>query len=95
MDYFGVSYRQSLEYILKHDKSDTINIAIENYPGYGNNMILPEKERNRFNYVELKDAKYFITNYRGHPQDYTEFAPYKWYSIKVLNNTINTIYKLR
>lgn len=95
MDYFGVSYRQSLEYILKHDKSDTINIAIENYPGYGNNMILPEEERKRLNYVELKDAKYFVTNYRLHPQDYVDLAPYKWHSIKVLDNSINTIFKLK
>jgi hypothetical protein len=95
MDYFGVSYRQSLEYILKHDKSDTINIAIENYPGYGNNMILLEEERKRLNYVELKDAKYFVTNYRGHSQDYIDLAPHKWHSIKVLNNSINTIFKLR
>jgi hypothetical protein len=95
MDYWGVSYKQSLEYILKYDKSDTISIAIENYPGYANNMILPLKERKRLKYVDLKNAKYFITNYRWHPQDYEDFVQYKWYSIKVLNNSINTIFKLR
>jgi len=95
MDYWGVSYKQSLEYILKYDKSDTISIAIENYPGYANNMILPDEERKRLKYVELKDAKYFITNYRWHPQDYEELSKYKWHSIKVMNNSINTIYKLK
>ena len=95
MDYWGVSYKQSLEYILNVDKSDTINIVVDNYPGYANSMILTEEENKRINYVDFKDAKYFITNYRWHPQDYEEYSKYKWHSIKVMNNSINTIYKLK
>jgi hypothetical protein len=96
LDYWGVSYRKSLEYILAHDDSDMIAIFPENYPGYANSLLLIEKERKRL--VFLSDsigAKYFVTNYRWHPGDYTGIEHLKWHNLKVGNNTINAIYKLR
>lgn len=95
LDYWGTSYKQSLEYILKEDNSPKINVAVENLPGKYNIVILPLKDRNRINFVEVQDAKYFITNYRWHPEDYEEFKQYKWHSFKVNNNTINEIFKLK
>ena len=95
LDYWGTSYKQSLEYILEEDNSLSIDIAVANLPGKINRFILPPEKQKRINIVDIKDAKYFITNYRWHPQDYTEIGKKKWYSIKVNNNTINAIYKIR
>jgi hypothetical protein len=95
LDYWGASYKQSLEYILKEDKSEHINIAVANVPGRLNVRILPVQDRERINLVEIENAKYFITNYRWHPKDYDEYKQKKWHAIKVNNNTINEIFKLQ
>lgn len=94
LDYWGTSYKQQLEFILKKDTSCKINIAVANSPGSMNRFILPIEDRKRLNFVKIEKAKYFITNYRWHPEDYLEFHQKKWHSIKVNNNTINEIYKL-
>ena len=95
MDYWGVSYRQSLEYILKNDDSPIININISNFADYMTIKILPLQDRDRINFVSYKEATYFITNYRWHPQDYDEIKEFEYYSFKVANNTVNKIFKLK
>ncbi|PBQ32704.1 hypothetical protein CNR22_13280 [Sphingobacteriaceae bacterium] len=95
MDYWGTSYKQSLEYILAHDSSALIKVFPENYPGNLNAAMLPPEQRKRILIVpNLDEATYFVTNYRFHPQDYA-FEDKKVYTIKVLNSTINAVYKLR
>ena len=95
LDYWGTSYKQSLEYILKNDKSQLIDINVANSAGKININILPIDERARINFVPFELATYFITNYRWHPQDYEDIEEFGYYSIKVANNTINKIYKLK
>jgi hypothetical protein len=105
LDYWGTSYKQSLEYILEHDQSPSINVSVQNSPGRDNREILTFEERKRINIVgsprnrgltgKLENATYFITNYRWHPEDYEDLEQAKWHSIKVGNNTINAIFKLR
>jgi len=95
LDYWGTSYKQSLEYILKYDHSPSINVSMQNSPGEDNRKILTFKERKRIKFVKRQKATYFITNYRGHPQDYVDLKQMEWHSIKVGNNTINTIFKLK
>jgi hypothetical protein len=95
-DYWGVSYRQSLEYILKEDNSSSINVMVANPPGRDNVKILPFQSRTRINIVkEVKDAEYFVTNFRWHPNEYKEFEQKKWHAFKVGNNTYNEIFKLK
>ncbi len=95
MDYWGVSYKQSLEYILKVDKNASINVCVENAPGITNLGILPVADRGRINMVSREEATYFITNFRWHPQDYSEYEAFKFYSIKVKDNTVSQIFKLK
>jgi hypothetical protein len=95
MDYWGVSYKQSLEYLLKVDSSASIDLSVENPPGIANIHMLPAKERERFNIVSKESATYFITNYRWHPQDYNEYANFKFHSFTVEENTVNEIFKLK
>lgn len=95
MDYWGTSYKQSLEYILQNDDSQSINICVANEPGFSNLQILPTHERDRINNVPVKEASYFITNYRWHPQDYKKFAAFRLHSFKVVDNTVNEIFKLK
>lgn len=75
MDYWGVSYREGLEYILRTDPRERITVLAANVPGEWNSLILSDADRGRIHYVyRARDADYFITNYRWHREDY-DFEP--------------------
>tara|TARA_B100000900_G_scaffold141958_1_gene120316 strand:+ start:11254 stop:12852 length:1599 start_codon:yes stop_codon:yes gene_type:complete len=64
-DYWGLSYRQGLEYIAENDNRKKIKISVRNSPGRHNIKILDKKDRDRFEYVEnIKESNYYLTNYR-------------------------------
>ncbi|MDP2922830.1 MAG: glycosyltransferase family 39 protein [Candidatus Omnitrophota bacterium] len=93
LDYWGLSYRQALEYILKHDQDKTIKIFVESPPGWKNVSILHSKERKRLVLAKkIEDAKYFLSNYRWHEEEYS----YKneFYSITIDGAKIMVVYKL-
>ena len=97
-DYWGTSFKSSFEYILAHDTASIIKVNAPISPGYMNVEILKAEERKRIVCLLRDDtigAKYFVMNYRWHPKDLVEFKPYEYHSIKVFNNTINTIFKLK
>ena len=95
MDYWGVSYKQSLEYILKVDSSPSIDVSVENLPGQINVDMLTYEERTRINIVPKDSATYFITNYRWHPKDYNEYKNFKFHSLSVGENTVSQIFKFK
>jgi hypothetical protein len=91
MDYWGLSYRKALEYILKNDSDPLIDICVANHPGRFNALILPRKDRKRLRYVKRpEEAKYFLTEYRRHKEAY----PYKneYYSVVVDGAKILTVF---
>lgn len=47
MDYWGLSYKQALEYILQVDSAATIRVAVDFRPGEFNVWILPREDRRR------------------------------------------------
>lgn len=98
LDYWGVSYLNSLEYILKNDKSKCLDICVDHTAGIRSGDLLKIEDRKRINFMfynEIKSCKYFITNYRWHPQEYSELKKYSYYKTKVKGNTINEVFKLR
>lgn len=93
LDYWGLSYRKALEYILENDKDETIKICVANWPGMFNAFILNSDDRDRLVYVKNpEEAKYFLSNYRGHREEY----PYEeeYYSIKIGGTKIIIVYKV-
>ncbi|GAJ22942.1 unnamed protein product, partial [marine sediment metagenome] len=40
LDYWGLSYKQALEYVLENDSSEIINIQVSQHPGVYNQFIL-------------------------------------------------------
>ena len=94
LDYWGLSYKQALEYILKNDPGNKIKICVANSPGVFNSYILGIHERNRIEYVNNPaEARYFLSNYRWHKEEY----PYndEFYSIKIDGAKIMVVYKLK
>jgi hypothetical protein len=94
LDYWGLSYRRALEYILENDKDKEIIVCVANPPGEVNALALYPAERNRLVFtMDPKQAKYFLSNYRWHKEEY----PYKneVFSIKVAGAKIMVVYKLQ
>ena len=71
LDYWGLCYRQGLEYVLAHDPSSSIPVQVANAPGRLNALLLAPDQRARLRYTDdPAEAAYFIGNYRFHPQEY-------------------------
>ncbi len=62
-DYWGISYRQALEYIVKHDKRNTIRVKANTGTGITNEYMLSKPDQQRLQFVQ-KDFDYYVTEYR-------------------------------
>lgn len=93
VDYWGLSYREALEYILAHDPNTTIFFSAKNWPGLANSMMLDPQESDRLVYAHYPWlADYFIDIHRdGTP----EHSFKKYHTFKVNGITTNIIYDLR
>lgn len=93
LDYWGTSYRQGLEYIAQNDKSNSIKVWSRDAPAKANLAILPNEDRKRIKFASnFKEADYFLSIFRWHPQEYD----YKneFYSIKIDCAKIMVVYKI-
>jgi hypothetical protein len=92
-DYWGLSYRKGLEYILSRDSSRLIKICADD-AGQNNAGILPVKERSRLVFTEKPEGTdYFLGNFRGQKGGYHYGKEY--YSIKAGNIEILAVYLMR
>ncbi|MBS1774106.1 MAG: phospholipid carrier-dependent glycosyltransferase [Bacteroidetes bacterium] len=93
LEYWGLSIRESLEYILQHDNRDTIRVY-GLYPLIDNNkLILPKAERERIKMVwEDENPDYLVTVFRGHKDDFTGNIK-TVYERKMFNSTFMRVYK--
>lgn len=94
VDYWAVSYKEALEYILKHDTRSRINIHSVTKGGLLHGTILNSSVGDRFTFVEdINEADYFLTNYRWHPEDYN--YENEFFSIERNGAKITTVFRLR
>ncbi|HEX8426206.1 hypothetical protein [Hymenobacter sp.] len=93
-DYWALSYRQGLEWIAAHDTASQITINPSNrHPLYNNTLILNPATRARFRYQPNKEARYFITNYRRHPQSYLDSMGTEVYVIRAGGIKILSVFR--
>jgi len=96
LEYWGLSYRKGLEYILRTDNRPVIKILGANYPCQLNALILAAKDRERLVFVtNEQEAHYFLSNFRLHKEDYPVDKSREYYSIEVGNAKILVVYKLK
>ena len=101
LDYWGLSYKQALEYVLSIDNSPKIILVSANPPGYINELILKGQDRKRLKQLPREDigqAKYYLSNYRWEWEDYKKGRfPYtnEVHKIEVDGIPIVGIYQLR
>ena len=68
LDYWGLSYKQALEYVAVADDSPEIEFAAANSPGYINVSIMETQDRARLKRIpleEIEKAKFYLSNYRS------------------------------
>ena len=99
LDYWGLSYKQALEFILESDKRKIINIAVETSPGEYNAKIIERDDRQRINFVPLEKADYYISSFFDPAKrlnDQKKEFPYlnEIFSVNVDNLKIIGVYKL-
>jgi hypothetical protein len=98
-DYWGLSYRQDLQFLLDNDPSDSITVCALNWPVKANADIFPENQRKRLVFTDIDKAKYFISNYRF-PNEHNKFIDHDYpynnpvHEIIVRNYRISGIYAL-
>lgn len=96
LDYWGLSYRKALEFIVKNDSSERIPILVANNPGNSNSLMLDQVDRQRLQYLpdgDLTNAKYFVSNYRWHIDDYGYGQ--EVYNFQIGGAKIISVYKLK
>ncbi len=93
MDYWGLAYRQGLEYVLSENPGKLVRVSVANYPGKMNAMLLSPTDRERMVFVSNPEqADYFMTNYRYHPEDYD--YPDEVFKITILDETVFSVFKI-
>ena len=95
LDYWGLSYKQGIDFILANDPAKNIKIYISDEPGldYINSGLTSENTARLIPVDDPGYADYFVSVFRWHPEDYL----YKdeVYSIKVRDMKIMVVYRLR
>ena len=94
LDYWGLSYKQAIDFILANDPGQEIKIVTANPPGQDYiNSGLSAAQKSRITYInDLDEADYFVTEFRWHPDDYP--YPDEFYSITVRGTKIMAVYRI-
>jgi hypothetical protein len=99
MDYWGGSYKQAFEWLLMHEPEGLIRIEVANMPGDLNQLMFPQRLRDRLYNTTRDSAQYFISNHRF-PIEFRPFVegsyPYEHpvHQIRVDGNVIVGVYAL-
>ena len=94
LDYWGLSYKQGVDYILEHDPAQKMMVNLVHTPGMlYHRYMLSKKQSVRIDLVQPENADYVISTFRFHPEDYP--YPNKFYSINVRGTEILAIYRLK
>ena len=96
MDYWGLSYKQGIEYLLAHHQgANKLQINFKHYPGHANYNYLSAAQRATM--IVTDSPTYYLTTYRDYdicPGSYT--VPGELiYTIHAQGNKVMGIYKLR
>ncbi|RTQ47527.1 hypothetical protein EJV47_19100 [Hymenobacter gummosus] len=93
-DYWALSYRTGLEWILAHDPRPLITVgSYRPEPIYNNLQILPPAQRQRLQQRYRGQAEYFISNYRWHPETYADSVGREVYQLRVNGLKVLSVFR--
>lgn len=94
LDYWGLSYRAGLEWVLKNDTRKRINVFVAARTGKAAADTLPLKDWNRLYFVEPDEADYILDNFRGSGYIREFSANKQAYSVAVDGVEILGVYRI-
>ncbi|TGD78532.1 hypothetical protein [Hymenobacter wooponensis] len=96
VDYWGLSYRQGLEWILTNDPRPHIVWSAPAYSSAPLNIyLLSPEDQSRLSFVEDQNqADYFLTTYRQQPQEY-EFQNKEVYQLRANGRRVLSVFRMR
>jgi len=93
-DYWGLSYRNGLEEILKNDTAQLIHVRVENDPGIFNLEMLRPEDRSRITFHgDIHETDYWLAEFRGRKIDPQKVNAVIDKQIKNSSGTLLTVYK--
>jgi hypothetical protein len=93
-DYWGLAYRQGLEWVLAHDPDPVLTVNVFwHYPLYNNSLILLPQDRARLRYTPGGTARYYLSSYRWHPQSYLDSLGTEVYFIRKGGVKVLSVFK--
>jgi hypothetical protein len=99
LDYWGLSFREGLEFVLRADPSDPVRVAVSDFPGVVNTWLLEPEQRRRLQIVPLGEADWFLSNHRQ-PGHYADFRARRFpcvneaYAVRFNGATLLGVYRL-
>jgi PA14 domain-containing protein len=94
VDYWGLSYRRGLEYVLRQDRRPSIRVLLKPGLGEASAAILPTGQRMRLVFVDrARDADYVLGNYQWHRGEYA--FRHEVFAVRTGDADIMTVYDLR
>jgi hypothetical protein len=96
MEYWACAFKQGMEGLLARNTDTTHKLVVHNWgmPVVNAYNSLTQAQQDRIEMTtDYKQADYFITNFRNHPEGYP--YPVVVYEVKVHNSTIMRVYKMR
>lgn len=105
-DYWGTGFYDGLKYLAKNDDSDSIKVFLFSDALRRNSLLLPEKDRKRFVFLQNEGAEknstkgeeesdYYITNFRYDPADLIGNSHFKTivFEVRHQNSPIIRVWK--
>ena len=100
LDYWGLSFKEGLEFVLRTEPQNQIRVAVSDFPGRVNHMFLDPSQRQRIQIVPVEQATYFLSNHRQ-PNNYAAFRSKTYpcvnevYAVRVAGETLLGVFKIR
>ncbi|MFI5135226.1 MAG: ArnT family glycosyltransferase [Chitinophagales bacterium] len=91
-DYWGISYRNALEYLAASDKSSEIKLCWTMAPCESNLIWLNDEDVSRIHWTNFKDCDYFVTIFKSHSP--FKIPGEKIYEVNVQGTAIVDLYKM-
>ncbi|WP_210514287.1 ArnT family glycosyltransferase [Hymenobacter terricola] len=93
-DYWGLSYRQGLEWIARHDSAPVLGVAAPNDGLIEKNLALVRRpDRLRFRLVGAARARYYLSAYRTHPAPYPDSIGREIYRVRAYGLRVLSVFR--
>jgi len=92
-DYWGLSFKQGLEYIITHDDRNKIILYTKQRVAKYNADALPNDQKERIYFTDnMEEADYYVTNYRWDSEKYKNYN--EVFNVSVNGAKLMGVYKL-